>query len=204
MDNTDVELNELLGINSEDTTTNGASAENSAEDTTSVAADNATNKEEISKRAQDRIRELADENRRLREAQNREQDLDGFLSQINDEGTRNLLKEYGKVMRSEIEKQYQPVLSTFKEDKFEKEFAQYAERIPNLSLHKEELKKEFTRNPNSDLKGLVANRVMDIVSSKITPLETKVAQSPRGETEIDYNTASKEDLYALLKSKKSN
>ena len=203
MDNTDVELNELLGINSQDNTTNGASAENSAEDKASVAADNATN-ETKSKRENDRIRELVEENRRLKESQSKEPDLDGFLSQINDESTRTLLKEYGKVMRSEIEKQYSPVLSTFKEDKFEKEFAQYANKIPNLSLHKEELKKEFNRNPSSDLKGLIGSRVMDIVSSKITPLETKTSQSPRDEIKVDLNNASKDDLYAMLRSRKNN
>ena len=45
---------------------------------------------------------------------------------------------------------------------------------------------------------------MDIVSSKIIPLEARAAQSPRGEHTVDYNTASKDDLYALLKSKKAN
>ena len=196
MDNNDVELNALLGIDSEELTTNGASAENSTEELPSVAADIATN-EAKSKRENDRIRELVEENRKLKESQS-------WLDTIEDKGTQELLRRTIEEAESRIEAKYKPVLSNFTEDKFEKEFAQYANKIPNLSLHKEELKKEFVRNPNSDLKGLIGSRVMDIVSSRITPLETRAAQSPRGEQTVDYNVASKDDLYALLKSKKTN
>ena len=171
MDNNDVELNALLGIDSEELTTNGASAENSTEELPSVAADIATN-EAKSKRENDRIRELVEENRKLKESQS-------WLDTIEDKGTQELLRRTIEEAESRIEAKYKPVLSNFTEDKFEKEFAQYANKIPNLSLHKEELKKEFVRNPNSDLKGLIGSRVMDIVSSRITPLETRAAQSPR-------------------------
>lgn len=208
MDNTDVELNELLGLSSMENTTNGASADNSTEDSPSVAASEpATNQEEPSKRAQDRIRELAEENRKLREAQAPSQsapgDIDSFLSQIQDEGTRNLLKQFGQVMQANVEKQYSPILSSFKEEKFEKEFAQFSDKLPNLKQHKEELRKEFTRNPNTDLKGLIGSRVVDILSSRIVPLETKSAQSPRDEQSVNLNSASKEDLYAMLKARKN-
>ena len=87
---------------------------------------------------------------------------------------------------------------------FEKEFAQYVNKIPNLAQHKEELLKEVSRNPSSDLKVLIGLPVMDIVSSKITPLETKASQSPRDEIKVDLNNASKDDLYAMLRSRKNN
>ena len=209
MNNNDVELNALLGIDSEDNTTPEPRLENSAEVDSSVTADNATN-DESSKRENDRVRtaveranKAEEELKTLKQSQNKEQDLEGFLSQINDDSTRTLLKEYGKVMRADIEKQYQPAMSTFKEERFEKEFAQFAEKLPNLSLHKEELKKEFTRNPNAELKSLIGSRVVDILSSKIVPLETRGAQSPRDEVTANLDVASKEDLYAMLKAKKN-
>lgn len=215
MNNEDVELNALLGIqDSADTTTAVSSNENSENEVTPSPVDSAEAEPKITEREKSRARDLANRVRELEQElakknssqveQEQPADLDGFLSQINDEGTRTLLKEYGKVMRSEIEKQYSPVLSTYKEEKFEKEFAQFSEKLPNLSLHKEDLKKEFTRNPNADLKGLIGSRVVDILSSRIKPLESQGAQSPRDEQKLDLDSASKEDLYAMLKARKNN
>lgn len=205
-DNNDVELNALLGITSE-TTTHGASAENSEENkSSSTATDDsaATKKEdESSQRAQERIRELVEENNRLKQPKtDAPVDMDSFLSKINDEGTRNLLKEFGTVVQATVEKQYKPVLSSYQDDRFEKEFAVYVGKLPNLAHHKEQLKKEFIRNPNADLKGVVGNLAMDILTSKVKPLETKTTQAPRDEVAVNLDNASKEDLYAMLNAKK--
>lgn len=194
MDNNDVELNALLGIDSEEITTSGASATNSTEDLSSVAASDAT-KEVESRRENDRIRLLVEENKKLKESQN-------WLEGIEDEGTRNLLKKTIEEAESRIESKYKPLMSNYREERFDKEFAQYAEKLSNLIPHKDELKKEFLRNPNSELKGMVGNLTMELLISKLTPLESKGTQAPRDEVVGNLSSASKEDLYAMLLSKR--
>lgn len=202
MDNTDVELNALLGIDSSDNTTDASSSENSENEATPSPVE-AEAEPKITEREQDRARKLSNRVRELEQELAKQKTTPDFYSNIQDEGTRNLLMEQEKHIRSQIEREYSPVLSTFKEDRFEKEFSQYVEKLPNLIHHKEELKKEFTRNSESNLKSMVGTLAMEILTSKIKPLESKTSQSPRDEVVANLDVASKEDLYAMLKAKKN-
>ena len=192
--NNDVDLEALLseGDKPEEVVPPVASDENNDNSAAEAAA--------ASERENDRVRRLAEENTQLKEqlATKNSTDLDKFVQSIEDEPSRNLLKTYGQLMEEKIRKDLNPLLEDYNTSKFEKEFSQF-ENIPNLSAHKEELRKTFLRNPSQPLKGLVGEILVEAQSSKIKPIEMAHSQASRTTPNIDE--ASTEDLYALLESK---
>ena len=191
MTNIDVELEALLKEdNSEVDTTSGAYDQNSGEDDTSpVEAD-------TSLRAQERIRGLLEENKKLKEQTQPKETK--WIDTIEDEGTRNLLKRTIEEAVQQTENRFKPLQSDFQASQFEKTFNQYSQIDPNLGKFKEELRKEFARNPDMNVKSRIGEIVLDLKMSRVNPLETKGSQSPRGGDSLNLDNASKEDLYALL------
>lgn len=194
--NLDVDLDTLLGNKSEGTAPLGASAE-IAEKFVDVEANQA------SARAQERIRELAEEVKTLKESRNATatSDFDSFINSIEDEPSRNLLKAFGGVMESKIRKEYEPLLSTYQTSKFEENFSQFEKSFPDLVAHKDDIRKTFERNPSQSLKALVGEKLVDIQSSRITPIEGQPSQASR--TAPNMGDLSKDELYALLESSKN-
>lgn len=205
--NNDVDLEALL-----------ARAEESEEVDTSGASDQeATQKEtveetpeEVSARENERVRKLADDNRRLVEENEQLKkpvdgewnDLDSFIDAIQDEPSKKLLKTYGDLMEKKFTARVSPVLNEHNETKFEKEFEVFASKAPSLNIYKEDIKKSFLRNPNQSVKALVGEVVMDNLASKIKPIERKGAEPRRGAPDI--SKSSKDELYDLLESKSLN
>jgi hypothetical protein len=200
-DQIDVELEELLNnTSSREVETPGASDEN-INNSKLVSEDvNTPAVSEDTHRANERIRELVEENKRLKEIEvsRNSNDLDKFVDSIEDEPSRNLLKQYGKLMHETVRKEYAPVLEEFNTVKFDKEFAQF-ESIPNLAQHKEDLRKSYLRNPSQSLKALVGEILVDTQSSKIKPVERIASQANRSEPSLI--DASTDDLYAILESR---
>lgn len=170
--------------------------------------------EEISKlspRAQKRIREQAEEIKRLageaakpkEEAPETPKDspkfknVDEFLAAVQDEPSRNLLKQFAEVIKSETSEVLAPIEQKNNEAKFDATFSQY-EKIEGLSDHKESLKKTFLRNPNQSLKALIGETVADLQLSKVKPIEKTPSTPNRGKVNLD--NLSKDELYDQLES----
>ena len=198
MDNIDVELNALLNEdNSQVSTTSGASAQYSGSD--NISPDIA----ETSQRAQERIRQLVAENNRLKEEKTQDKPQVNWLDTIEDEGTRNLLQKTIDEAVTKATRSTQPMMNEFQTRQFEDTFKQYEGIDSNLGKFKEELKKEFIRNPSMNVKSRIGEIVLDLQTNKLRPLENRQSQSPRGEEPVNLDNASKEDLYAMLKAKKN-
>jgi hypothetical protein len=195
----DVELEALLKADSGEVETPVASDEN-IDNTQPVSEDVKTPSEE-STRANERIRELVEEVKSLKQSQATQNstDLDKFVNSIEDEPSRNLLKQFGNLVRQDIRREVDPVLQDYNVQKFDKEFSKF-ESIPELSVHKDELRKTFLRNPSQSLKGLVGEILVEAQTSKIKPIERAVSQASRTLPTLD-DSVSKEDLYALLEQK---
>lgn len=198
--NTDVELDAILADDSKPITDLGASDQKS-ETTIPVETAAVDLAAEASARANERIRELIDENKSLKESFNlsNSTDLDKFTASIEDEPSRNLLKTYGNLLRDEIRKEYNPVVEDYNVTRFEKEFAMYGEKVPELAAHKEELRKTYLRNPAQSLKALVGDTLLDIQTSKVKPIERAAGIASRSAPEIADATT--DDLYAFLESR---
>ena len=210
----DVELDAILADDSKPITGIGASDEK-GEKSAEVLAAEAKAKEEAdaiaskekadaaqaSERENERVRKLAEENTKLKEqlASQNATDIDKFVNSIADEPSRNLLKTYGDLLRADINKRINPVVDKYQESRFEDEFKQFGDKIPELAPHKEEIKKQYMRNPSLAIKSLVGDTLLDIQTSKIKPLETDTSVANRGKQDI--GDASKEDLYAILESR---
>lgn len=204
----DVELEAILADDSKPITAIGASAEKgdtktpeqaAAEKAATDAAD--LEKTQASARENDRVRKLAEENTLLKEQLNAQNstDIDKFVSSIADEPSRNLLKTYGDLLRADINKRINPVVDRYQESRFEEEFKQFGDKIPELAGHKDEIRKSYLRNPSLAIKSLVGDVLLDIQTSKIKPLENSISIANRGQQDI--SDASKDDLYAMLETK---
>lgn len=204
MSNLDVEFDALFAgdQNSLEATSNGASAENSGGDTISPADKPA----EMSQREIRRAKELADENANLKaeleKYQKSTQDNSNWIDTIEDEGTRELLKRTIEETEKRVEARFNPVLSEFQSKQFDSEFQKYAGSFEELGSFKEQLQKEFMRNPNLNLKARIGEIIVDVKTNKIAPIETKQPVAPRGTQDLDLDRASKDDLYALLEANK--
>ena len=196
MDKNTDELEALLADSTRDNDSSGASDQK-----IETAKSEALAQAEASVRAEERIRELAEENKKLRDSISTQSstDLDKFVDSIEDEPSRNLLKQYGSLLRKEFQNDIAPVKDDLYSSRFEKEFAMY-EKIPELTPFKDELRKSFMRNPSQSLKALVGETLIDAQTSRIKPIDQTVSQASRTAPTVDDNT-SKEDLYALLDQK---
>lgn len=196
----DVDLEAILADESLDIEPDGASAEKTDNDDTTKDVEQA--KDEASPRAQERIRELVEENRILKESTNLQSstDLDKFINSIEDEPSRNLLKQFGHLVREDARKEYAPVLEDYNASRFEKEFSSYESKIPALATHKDEIRKTFLRNPSQSLKALVGDTLLEIQSLKIKPLDNSSSVASRTKQDLPAD-ASKEDLYDILESR---
>ena len=209
----DVELDAILADDSKPITGAGASdgkVEKTAEQLAAEQKDKedadkaAKDKEEASHasvRENDRVRKLAEENTKLKEqlATQNATDIDKFVNSIADEPSRNLLKTYGDLLRADINKRINPVVDKYQESRFEDEFKQFGDKIPELAQHKEEIKKQYMRNPSLAIKSLVGDTLLDIQTSKIKPLESDSSIANRGKQDI--GDATKDELYAILESR---
>ncbi len=127
-------------------------------------------------------------------------DIESFLGNVEDEPTRKLLKDYGDVLRKTIVKEFTPQVQKVKEMEFEKEFDAMAAKFPQLEVFRDEAKKSFQSNPNASARSIVGEMVLEQNLSKPKPIE-KTGGAARRE-QIDFNSASKEELYELLESMK--
>lgn len=196
----DVDLEALLADESLEIDPAGASAENIKTDEDTSVVEQA--KDEASTRAQERIRELVEENKLLKQSSNIQNstELETFINSIEDEPSRNLLKQFGQLVRDDFRKDYGPVVDDYQNSRFEKEFSIYENKIPDLKAHRDEIKKSFLRNPSQSLKALVGDTLLEIQESKIKPLDNSSSVASRTKPEVSADT-SKEDLYALLESR---
>jgi hypothetical protein len=227
MDNkNDVDLYEELRNTldkSEEEETSGASDQKTTEDIeTSESKNNDENsemsEEEISKltpRAQKRIRELAEKVKELAEKTaedspkktpetedpNTHQNFNNvqeFLSAVEDDASRDLLEKFYGVMKGEISSTLSPLEESNNKARFEKEFSQY-EKIEGISDYKNDLQKTFLRNPNVSIKQLVGEVVTDLQLSKVKPIEKKTS-TPNRDGKVDISDLSTEELYERLDS----
>lgn len=201
METKDVDLEALLAEPQEAVDPAGASAEKVTEDSPSDGG--TPPNDAISLRAQERIRELVEENKKLKDANDTRSnsDVDAFLNSIEDEPSRNLLKQYSALMEQKLQKSINPVVVDYQTARFEKEFSQFAAVSPDLAEHKEDIRKDFLRNPSQSLKGMVGERLMDIQSSKIKPLETATPTVNRSGTP-SLDTLDKDSLYDILENQR--
>jgi len=190
--NEDVDLDAILGTESEAPATDGASTETAE-----------THIEEASQRAQERIRELLEENASLKQIKEtppvKDVTIDSFVNSIEDEPSRNLLRTFGELIKKDMESKFSPVISEYQTQKFEKDFAAY-DSIPEIAAYKDDLKKSFNRDPSVSLKSLVGEKLLDIQTSKVASVEGRTV-APR-DTQPNLADASTEDLYKLLDSMK--
>ncbi len=217
---TDVELEALLADDSKPL--NGAGASDgkvedvtpeakAAEEAKAAAAKAAQDKEkeEASARENDRVRKLNDEKtaaeKRVKELEDEKAiqnstDLEKFIASVQDEPSRNLLKTFGTLMQADMNKKFSPVLNKYEEERFESEFKQFSDKIPDLAAHKDEIKKQYMRNPSLAIKSLVGDTLLDIQTSKIKPIADDSSVANRGK--VDISEASKDDLYDILETQK--
>ena len=176
-------------------------AEQKAQEDADKAAKDKEEASQASVRENERVRKLAEENTKLKEqlATQNATDIDKFVNSIADEPSRNLLKTYGDLLRADINKRINPHVDKYQESRFEDEFKQFGDKIPELAQHKEEIKKQYMRNPSLAIKSLVGDTLLDIQTSKIKPLESDSSIANRGKQDI--GDASKDDLYAILESR---
>lgn len=201
--NTDVDLDKALGLDKSGAeAAPGASDQKKPDETIPPAVDK-TPAEDFSPRAKDRIDQLLKENEQLKTtlSARTSSDFDEFVNSIQDEPSRNLLKQYGSLLEKRVEQKYAPVLSNYRESEFERQFADFSAKVPSLAGHKEDIKKTFLRDPNADLRKIVAERVLDISTAQIKPLETAPSQVNR-DGAPSLEDASKDDLYAILETQK--
>lgn len=189
----------------------GASAEQNQEQQIASEGVKTPDSTEVSGRANARIRELND---KLKEANEfiakkltgKERsnvltgDVDEFLNKIEDEGTKNLLKDFGNVIKktitAEVGSKLSPAVKELEDIKFERQFEDLASKMPSLRTIKEEVKDRYLDNPNGAVKDIVGSIILDRQMSKIKPIEGNTSQAKR--ERIDLNSASKEELYELL------
>jgi len=172
--------------------------------------------EEISKlspRAQKRIRDLAEqvkdlaskpEEEKAKEEKPQEEtkpdsqkfnNVQEFLSAVQDEPSRQLLEKFYGVIKSETTQILAPLEKANAEAKFDQEFGKY-EKIQGISDYKNDLKKTFMRNPSQSLKALVSEVAMDLQLAKVKPVEKTPSTPKRGK--MDTDNLDKEQLYDLL------
>ena len=164
----------------------------------------------LSPRAQKRIREQAEEIKRLaekplekaveipEEAKKTDpqfKNVEDFLKAVSDVPSRNLLEKFYGVIKGEMSSTLAPIEQKNNEAKFETEFSKY-EKIEGLSDYKNDLKKTFLRNPNQSLKALVGEVITDLQISKVKPVE-KTPSSPNRNAP-DTSNLSKDELYDLM------
>lgn len=189
----DVDLDKILEVEPE------ATVEQPPERPLENATEEKNLEAEASLRAQDRIRELAADKKRLEEqlAIKNQTSLDTFVNSIQDEPSRELLKTYSSLLKQELQSQFSPVVDEYQSNKFEIEYAKLAGNNADLAAHKDEIRKDYLRNPSQSLKSIVGERLVDIQSAKIKPIEDTPSAVNRGQKTIDADT-SKDDLYAIL------
>lgn len=117
-----------------------------------------------------------------------------FLDAVQDEPSRNLLKQFYGAIKSETAATLAPVERANNEAKFNSEFSKY-EKIDGLSDYKNDLRKTFLRNPNQSVKALIGEVVTDLQLSKVKPIE-KTPSSPSRDGKVDTSTMNLEQLYA--------
>jgi hypothetical protein len=206
MDTKDVDLDELLGEKPEveEKETPGASAEKPAEAPADGGGTGGS--PDLSPRAQERIKTLLEENKGLKEAlQSRNSSqIDTFINSIQDEPSRNLLKQFGSLLLKDVETRFQPALSQYNDDRFEREFSQYASKIPALADHKEDIRKTFKRNPSQSLKSIVGDALVDIQSAAIKPVESAPSAVNRTQRPDASGLADKstDELYDILETQR--
>lgn len=171
----------------------------------------------LSPRAQKRIREQAEEIKRLAEkpaekspeeiAKEDEKptpqdfkNVQEFLNAVEDEPSRKLLEKFYGVIKGEISSTLSPIEKANNEAKFNEEFSKY-EKIEGLADYKNDLKKTFLRNPNQSLKALVGEIVTDLSLNKIKPIESQPS-NPNRDGKINTDDLSLEQLYELQESMK--
>jgi hypothetical protein len=214
MENNDVDLEKLLS-ESNGEGTNGASAEDNHQaqnDSQVVKTDGKLANE--SPRANERIRELIDSNKRLADevealkAFSAEQfkktgstpsssELDDYLKDVPDEASREVLKKYGEGIVKRISKEFSPIQKEVRSIKFENEFSDYVQKFPSLGSYKEQIRESYEKNPN--LKAAIGEILIDNQLAKVRPLEGKSVANRQAP---DLDSMSKDELYDLLESNK--
>lgn len=196
-DNIDVSLEELL--KSSQSESEGASAQE-----TEITNEPETPADDMSPRAQERIRELVEENNRLKAEREQQQtpsfqDLDSFINSVEDEPSKQLLKTFAELQERKIQTQYQPLLEQQKKAAFEQEFAVFESKAPILSKFKGEIEKQYLRD-NKSIKTAVGETLVDIALNRLKPIEQTPSSVNRQAPDI--SNMNKDDLYSLLEQNK--
>ena len=198
----DVDLESLLDDKSGDVVTPVASDENLNTDKPVSEDVKPPVEPEASARANERIRELLEENKKLKEFNTQSDDLELFVSSIEDEPSKNLMRRWGSLLEKRIDSKINPVVSDYNISRFEKDFSSFADKLPELASHKSEMLKTYLRDPSQSIKSIVGDTLLDLQTSKIKPIEKTISQASRSAVKI-ADVETKEDLYALLETLKN-
>ena len=201
----DVELEEILNQGDDNP---GASTENVEEPSSQDEADTTTpsNEDKMSEREIARARELADENKRLREQlakqiQNQSKD-DGydFLETIEDEPTKNLLKKVIETNNKQVEEKLKPLYNQSKEKDFDNQFIEYTELYPELESYKTALKSKYI-NSNIGMSDLILKMKYQLDKRKIsnnTSIKNKYELNRGNPAKIDTSKLSAREIDKLI------
>lgn len=193
---------------SEDNTSSGASDQKGESDTDDSLDsdflkddkdyDEDESDDDVSARANKRIRDLLKENESLRkgitntnETRKPSDKVKEFLKAVNDEPSRELLEKFYNVVNDELTSKFtselSPVLEKARSDKFTSEFEQLASKLPELAPYKDRIKKSYLRNPNTDLQEVAKDIVFKVKMGAVKPSEGKksVVASPNRNKDIE-------------------
>ncbi|MDE2020609.1 MAG: hypothetical protein KGJ13_09765, partial [Patescibacteria group bacterium] len=125
------------------------------------------------------------------------QNIKEFLDAVEDEPSRELLSHLYNVIKKETSSILGPVEQRNNEARFEAEFSAYAAKFPNLADHKNDLRKTFLRNPETPIKSLIGDTLVDLQMAKVEIQGEGESKASR-EGKPDLDSMSKEDLYGEL------
>jgi uncharacterized membrane protein YheB (UPF0754 family) len=195
--NTDVdaEVNKIIS-ESEEIKSSGASDQDI--ETSEETIDPVTKSEDdASERAQQRIRELLEENAKLKskesifvEEKPSADELKNFLDAVNDEPSRDLLQKFSSILRKELRKEFNqelnPVLEKVRTEKFATEYDQLEKSFPEIAPYKEQIKKTYMRNPQTNLDDVASKISFQVRKNGVKPLESaRVKNSPERNKDIE-------------------
>lgn len=212
---TDVGLDEVF--KSSEGNSQGASAKEVVESTNDSEVVQNTEDSVGSQRANERIRELVNENKSFKEQvdqlkslisePSKEQSsptlkIDEFLSKIEDEPSRKLLKDFAGILTSEAKREaLREVAPQLKELEFERGFDTLKKTVPQIEEIRDEVYSEYKRNPRP-IKSIAGEIILDR-QSNLKRIDSQGSSPSRKSMEkSDLNNLSKDELGELLDSMK--
>jgi len=210
---TDVDLEAILGEESSDSSSDSASTEND-EHGASDSHDQSVSKDvKPSERENARVRNLTEQvnslktfiEEKLGKSDNKEtpsaSELDKFLnSSVGDAGSRKVLREYADVLAKELTGRMSPEFSKVKAIEANETFNEIASKVPGLSAHKAEVMKTLQNNPNANIKAVIGEIILNRAISKVKPVEDSSSSVNRSATDLDSMDTN--ELYDLLESQR--